>query len=261
MSARILRWRAAPGALESGGGKMSDRQTAWIFVSHASADLAAVREVRNHLESHGAAPLLFHLMALTSPEEFWPIIEREIQARSFFLYCESEAAERSEWVRRERQVVELARKTSPKRIAHVQIQRGRFDRAVLDNFLRQTIVFPIFDPVDAEAAAPFLSKLEQVGFRVLETARSKDDIRRAMRTGWTVIFLSARAMQGSVLHVAIESAKIDPNARLFAVLLDRAEVSFSWSQWLAGIPVLRAALTPGSAPAELVAELLERPFS
>src|SRR5262245_21003171 len=56
-----------PVAVADGGG---DR--AWIFVSHASADLANVRKVRNYLEEKGAAPLLFHLRALTNPTEFWP---------------------------------------------------------------------------------------------------------------------------------------------------------------------------------------------
>jgi hypothetical protein len=38
--------------------------TPWVFVSHASADLAKVRQVRNFMEEHGAAPILFHLKAL-----------------------------------------------------------------------------------------------------------------------------------------------------------------------------------------------------
>ncbi len=50
----------------------------------------------DYLESKNAAPLLFHLIALTNPEEFLPLIEREIQARSFFLYCESRAAKSAE---------------------------------------------------------------------------------------------------------------------------------------------------------------------
>src|SRR5262245_8191750 len=76
---------------------------AWIFVSHASDDLERAREVRNYLESKGASPLLFHLKALANPEEFWPIIEREIAARNFFLYCQSAIADKRDWVCRERE--------------------------------------------------------------------------------------------------------------------------------------------------------------
>jgi len=52
----------------------ADREPAWIFVSHASKDLANVRKVRNYLEDKGAAPLLFHLKAMRTPEQFWPLI-------------------------------------------------------------------------------------------------------------------------------------------------------------------------------------------
>ncbi len=35
-----------------------------IFVSHASADIKMVRQVRNYLEERDTIPLLFHLVAL-----------------------------------------------------------------------------------------------------------------------------------------------------------------------------------------------------
>jgi hypothetical protein len=55
-----------------------------IFVSHSSKDLVRVRQVRNYLEESDASPISFHLLALQAPEEFWPIIDREIEARNFF---------------------------------------------------------------------------------------------------------------------------------------------------------------------------------
>lgn len=76
---------------------MSPRSSShqWIFVSHASEDLPRVREVRNYLEANGASPLLFHLLALDDPAEFWPLIEREITVRNFFLHCETNVSSRS----------------------------------------------------------------------------------------------------------------------------------------------------------------------
>jgi hypothetical protein len=43
-------------------GSPEPESNAWIFVSHASADLKMVRQARNYLEDKGAAPLLFHLI-------------------------------------------------------------------------------------------------------------------------------------------------------------------------------------------------------
>jgi hypothetical protein len=59
----------------------STNYRAWVFVSHSSKDLVQVRQVRNYLEERDASPILFHLLALQAPEEFWPLIDREIEAR------------------------------------------------------------------------------------------------------------------------------------------------------------------------------------
>jgi hypothetical protein len=59
----------------------------WVFVSHSSADLRKVRQVRNFMEDRDAAPILFHLRALTDPERFWPLIELEISARTSSYYA------------------------------------------------------------------------------------------------------------------------------------------------------------------------------
>jgi hypothetical protein len=117
---------------------------AWVFVSHASEDLKMVRRVRNYLEEKDAGPILFYLRALTQPEEFWPLIEREIQARSFFLYCGSNAAEKSVWVQRERNAVEAASLNQPKRIGHTRVDQFDIDHNYLDEFLAKTRVFPSY---------------------------------------------------------------------------------------------------------------------
>jgi hypothetical protein len=98
---------------------LSPNYHAWIFVSHASDDLVQVRKVRNYLEEKGASQLLFHLLALKEPEEFWPIIAKEIEGRNFFLFCESEIARTREWVRREREAVDAVAKIKPVRIAAI----------------------------------------------------------------------------------------------------------------------------------------------
>jgi hypothetical protein len=89
------------------------RQTsrAWIFVSHTNKDLEKVREVRNHLESVGAEPILFFLKCLSDHDEIDDLIKREIEARYFFLLCDSREARKSMWVKDE--------------IAHVQSLTGR----------------------------------------------------------------------------------------------------------------------------------------
>lgn len=137
----------------------------WIFVSHASADLKRVRQIRNYLEEKGGSPLLFHLLALSKVDEFWPIIEREIAARNFFLYCESVAAGKSEWVQKEREVVQRIEKPKP-RIGSIQVDGPSLDYEVLDKFLMATKVFATYSHNDAERAAPFLEELDRFGYQL-----------------------------------------------------------------------------------------------
>jgi len=173
---------------------------AWIFVSHASDDLPRAREVRNYLESKGASPLLFHLKALANPEEFWPIIEREIAARNFFLYCQSAVADEREWVRREREAVARERRNRPIRVDSITVDGGDLDFAKLDAFLAKTRVFPSFSHKDEEAVRPFLLAMERAGFQVFDEkeiaagepwrARIQRELEAAARDGWAVVFLS-----------------------------------------------------------------------
>ena len=102
-----------------------------------------MRQVRNYLEESDASPILFHLLALQAPEEFWPIIDREIEARNFFLYCDSQSASASEPVQRERRVVAEVAKRRPIRIGHVRVDQPELDRAGLEFLLSENPRLPL----------------------------------------------------------------------------------------------------------------------
>jgi hypothetical protein len=74
---------------------------AWIFVSHSHRDLREVRRVRNALEAKGHQPLLFFLKCLDDNAEIDSLLRREIEARQFFLLCDSPNARSSRWVQQE----------------------------------------------------------------------------------------------------------------------------------------------------------------
>jgi len=73
----------------------------WVFVSHSNKDIDAVRLVRDELERSGHHPLLFFLKCINDNDELDQLITREIEARNFFLYCDSSEARASKWVQRE----------------------------------------------------------------------------------------------------------------------------------------------------------------
>lgn len=113
----------------------SEQSNAWVFVSHAGADLAKVRLVRNFLEQQNASPILFHLKSMSHPRKFWPVIRDEIMARNFFLFCDSEAARSSQWVQRERSLVERLGRKRPVRIGRIAVD-GDLDCGGLQRFVR-----------------------------------------------------------------------------------------------------------------------------
>jgi hypothetical protein len=95
------------------------------------------------MEERGAAPILFHLRALTGPEKFWPLIEQEISARNFFLLCNSEAARASPWVQREWEVVRKVPNQRAIRVGHIDLDKDALDFDRLGRFLLNLHVYVV----------------------------------------------------------------------------------------------------------------------
>ena len=80
----------------------------WIFLSHSSADIEKVRQIRNEFERYGHNPLAFHLRCLSDTteegkRELNDLIIREIDSREWFVFCESPEAQASEYVKMEKE--------------------------------------------------------------------------------------------------------------------------------------------------------------
>jgi len=83
----------------------------WIFISHSSKDIEKIRLIRNEFEKWGQNPLAFHLKCLNTDTEdnekfLFDLIKKEIEARNWFVYCESESALNSKYVQLEREYVQ-----------------------------------------------------------------------------------------------------------------------------------------------------------
>lgn len=241
----------------------ADNHYAWIFVSHASDDLPRVRKVRNYLESKGASPLLFHLKALAEPGQFWPIIEREIAARNFFLYCESTIAEDRKWVRREREAVEAVSRERSIRIGSIRVDEPELNLEKLDVFLAKTRVFPSFSHWDRQAVKPFILAMEQAGFQVFRELRMpvganwqavlQQELEAAGRDGWVVAFLSQSSIQSHFVNYEI-GAGLALGAKFIPVAIEKIMPPAN----LAHIQLFDATTDPVTAPDRLVELMLRR---
>ena len=233
------------------------RQTnSWIFISHSSVDLPVVRRIRNYLEDQGAAPLLFHLLALKDPEEFWPIIKREIEARNFFLLCDSPAARASDWVRREKDAVERLRAFKPVRVERIDVSAGDVDPMVLDELVRKTRVFTYHNVPFRNMIDPYIAYLAEAGFEVADISPQRfftgafehkdDSIEDMLKKRYIVYFCwSGLDRTASPMDDALMSAK---DETIF-VFLDQPPEDHPGLQ---AQMMLRAWEDPQNAPAALI---------
>ena len=90
----------------------------YIFLSHSHADIEKVRIIRNDLENNGFEPLCFYLKCLSDDSEIEELIKREIDAREWFVFVNSENARKSRWVTLEREYIT---KTNHKKIIAIDI--------------------------------------------------------------------------------------------------------------------------------------------
>jgi hypothetical protein len=149
--------------MADGPRKISD---AWIFVSHSNSDIAAVRRVRDELEKHHANPLLFFLLCLDKDEELDCLIKREINARNFFLLCNSPAAGRSFWVQKERDFV-LSLKD--RKVHELDLDwPWEQQRRVIHETLRSSTTFVNYSLRDRHRVRPYIDLLIANDFAVFD---------------------------------------------------------------------------------------------
>ena len=142
----------------------------WIFVSHSNRDIEKVREIRNELERRGHNPVLFYLkcMEVTEADDLllWQLIEPEIQAREWFVLCDSPNARSSPAVLREMELVRsMVNEGKVVEVVHLDGDLQNEIRKVIGLSKRCT-VFLSYSHRDSLIAEQIRHSLEQHGFSV-----------------------------------------------------------------------------------------------
>lgn len=137
---------------------------AWIFLSHSHKDFDRVVPLRNSLEQDGHHPLLFFLKCLDDDAEIDSLIKREIEARSWFILCDSQNAQNSRWVQDEIEIIKhLPDKTST--TVSLSDPLDEQLRAIKDLTLRAS-VFLSYQRQDSQIAQYVASALRDDDFGV-----------------------------------------------------------------------------------------------
>lgn len=141
----------------------------WIFLSHSSADIATIRKIRNQFEANGKNPLAFHLKCLQTDteagcRELEDLIKREIDARDWFVFCESEAANNSQYVQMEKDYVIQAGK---KKIWTLDLSLSTDEQLkMVDRICSQVNIFLSYRKKDRRIAAAMQQALSEKDFDV-----------------------------------------------------------------------------------------------
>ncbi|MBV8862986.1 MAG: toll/interleukin-1 receptor domain-containing protein [Mycobacterium sp.] len=179
-----------------------------IFLSHSHNDINEVRRVRDALEAKGHNPLLFFLKCLDDNSELDDLIRREIEARNFFLLCDSPNAQSSRWVQHE---VELIKSMNGKVYRSIDLGgpwQPQLD--IIDDLSRQATVFMCYAHRDRTIADQMVRKLRALDYRVLNfrditpgtswTEELHQLIDTALANGSVVLLMSPEAMTSKGVH-------------------------------------------------------------
>ncbi len=193
----------------------------YIFLSHASANIDIVRRIRNEFESLGQNPIAFYLRCLDEnykgrDEELWNLIYREIDAREWFVYCQSPEAEESKNVQKECAYIkqagkdkmwdiditadwEIIRNRIHKIVADLEvfISYSREDKAVAD-VLKKVLVdadYSVWDP-EYDMKTSGTAFMDQIG----------DAILRCAYKGFYVLIISENSIRNKYVEKELEFA-------------------------------------------------------
>jgi len=186
----------------------------WIFLSHSHRDFDKVREVRNILEEKGHHPLMFFLKCLNDEDEIDDLIRREIEARSWFILCDSENTRNSSWVQQE---IEIIKGYPGKTFQKVDIYDSSAGlEKEISRITRKASVFLTYTRHDREFASQVKTELRTQDFGVfsaLERLRDRDfreksdqEIFNVFKLGAVLLIVSVKSVQTTWQRKEVENA-------------------------------------------------------
>jgi len=221
--------------------------SAWIFLSHSSADIEKVRMIRNEFERLHQNPLAFHLKCLSDEDEVIDLIKREIEARDWFVYCQSKNAEKSKYVAIERAYIKQLGKNKVWLLdMSLDIEELRKKIAVI---CRDTKVFISYAHKNAALGASLAKKLGAMDYSVWldeavkpgsfhwadqVTAAIKDTV---AQSGYVVVLLTEESVEARYCQHELLFA-IEEEAKLYLIKIGDFQLSAEWRFWTARYQIL-----------------------
>lgn len=237
----------------------------WIFLSHSSADIKKVRQIRNEFEKCGHNPLAFHLKCLhddteEGKKELSDLIIREIDSREWFVFCESPEASRSEYVQMEKNHI---LKTGKVNIWSVDMSKPIDEiLALVRDICRQIKVFVSCAYRDVDLAKRIIDTLvskdydvwnsEEINVGMSWADQINNAIKDASRYGCVLVLITENYLKSSMCHMETLAA-IDNEAVVIPLVFGDADVP----KELGNYQYYRIPSIPSDEDIHLIVELIE----
>ncbi len=143
--------------------KFEKTEGGYIFISHSHNDIEKVRQIRNGLEESGFEPLCFYLKCLEDATEIEDLIKREIDAREWFVFVDSDNSRKSDWVQLERDYINS---TDSKKIINVNIHSADAVKNVIAKILKNLRIYFSYSHKDKIIADRMIKKLREKDYLV-----------------------------------------------------------------------------------------------
>ena len=235
----------------------------WIFLSHSSRDIEKVRMIRNEFEKYGQNPLAFHLKCLTTDtesgkQELDNLIKREIDAREWFVFCDSDSARLSEYVQMEMNYII---NKSKKKIWSINMSKPIGEiRKTVEDICTKMKVFISFRPVEYPIAEMLRKELIERDFEVWEPGRGdthwkkhfRSAIKDAARYGFFVALITENYSESKIMEWEVMQATKN-GALIIPLVCGDAEIP----EYMRHIKCYKLPRVPRESDMHLVAELIE----
>lgn len=241
----------------------------FIFVSHSHRDIVFVRKLRNELEKAGFEPLCFYLKCMDKcmedaalKAELESLLLREISAREWFLYVNSEHSRKSEWVEFERRCVE---KIGKRKILQIDVAAKEAVNRAVEVVLRHLRVFMSYSHRDEAVARQIKKKLVDNDYYVffdedlLPGAIWKDTTQKqifeASKDGFVMVLLSEASTKSAYMMREVEMA-LRSDGQIAVVCLGDVSLPEEWKSLLADNPIFHLPSIPSDTEIQNMIEAI-----
>lgn len=211
--------------------KLNKSNGGYIFLSHSHDDIDIIRKIRNRLESDGFEPLCFYLKCLSDDSEIEDLIKREIDAREWFVFANSENARKSKWVAMEREYIA---RTNSKKIITIDLDNEQSISEAIKGILHNLRVFISYSSRDSKVARIIKERFEEKDYLVFFDRDSipagsnylqkiTTAITEASQEGCVLVLLSESSIKSMWVEREIEYA-LSKGGNVIPVLLGDIEL-------------------------------------